>query len=281
MFPSHDPVRAQDNAKLCAGSSSDLEIFHNGTNSLIDNYTGALLLRNNVSSDNGGNIVIQAKVNEDSIVCNDDGAVELYYNNQKKIETTDTGVRIPDSQKYEVGAGADLLLFHNGTNNYIRSENGTLYIDSSGGEQMVTAIPNGAVELYHDNTKMFETASYGVAFASNVRVNSDSSSLQIGAGQDLKLHHTSNNSYITNDTGYLYVQSDSISLAAKSAGENFLVMNKDAGVLLYYDSVLQFSTTSDGLVLNSGARISRTGNSNNTIMEVTNAQYAKSIYFGG
>ena len=58
-------------------------------------------------------------------------------------------------------------------------------------------------------------------------------------------------------------------------------MNKDAGVLLYYDSVLQFSTTSDGLILNSGARISRNGNSNNTIMEVTNAQYAKSIYFGG
>ena len=84
-------IRAQDNAKLCAGSSSDLEIFHNGTNSLIDNYTGALLLRNNVSSDNGGNIVIQAKVNEDSIVCNDDGAVELYHDNVKRFETSSTG----------------------------------------------------------------------------------------------------------------------------------------------------------------------------------------------
>ena len=46
-------IRAQDNAKLCAGSSSDLEIYHNTSNSFIDNYTGALFLRNNVSSDNG------------------------------------------------------------------------------------------------------------------------------------------------------------------------------------------------------------------------------------
>ena len=84
-------MRAQDNAKLCAGTSSDLEIYHNATNSFLDNYTGALFLRNNVSSDNGGNIVIQAKVNEDSIVCNDDGAVELYHDNSKKLETSADG----------------------------------------------------------------------------------------------------------------------------------------------------------------------------------------------
>ena len=45
-------IRAQDNAKLCAGSSSDLEIYHNATNSYIDNYTGHIYVRNNVSSDN-------------------------------------------------------------------------------------------------------------------------------------------------------------------------------------------------------------------------------------
>ena len=70
-------MRAQDNAKLCAGITirSDLEIYHNATNSMFSDgiSTGAAeyagLMYNNVSSDNGKlNIVIQAKwFNEDSI----------------------------------------------------------------------------------------------------------------------------------------------------------------------------------------------------------------------
>ncbi len=72
-------IRAQDNAKLCAGSSSDLEIYHTGSASYIDNYTGALYLRNNVSSDVNGDIYIQAKSGENSVACYDDGAVELYH----------------------------------------------------------------------------------------------------------------------------------------------------------------------------------------------------------
>ena len=108
-------MRAQDNAKLCAGTSSDLEIYHNATNSFLDNYTGALFLRNNVSTDNGGNIVIQAKVNEDSIVCNDDGAVELYHDNSKKLETSADGAIVTgelDVFKSGVGDVLHLSLIH-------------------------------------------------------------------------------------------------------------------------------------------------------------------------
>ena len=109
-------MRAQDNAKLCAGTSSDLEIYHNATNSFLDNYTGALFLRNNVSSDNGGNIVIQAKVNEDSIVCNDDGAVELYHDNSKKLETSADGAIVTgELDVFKSGVGDVLHVRGNGT----------------------------------------------------------------------------------------------------------------------------------------------------------------------
>ena len=87
-------MRAQDNAKLCAGTSSDLEIYHNATNSYIDNYTGHIYVRNNLSTDNGGNIYLQAKSGEDGIIVNDDGAVELYHDDSKKLETASGGVTV-------------------------------------------------------------------------------------------------------------------------------------------------------------------------------------------
>ena len=99
-------------------------------NTYLDNYTGDLTIRNNVSSDVGGNIILQAKSGENSVVCNDDGSVELYYDNNKKIETISTGatvtgdlyssgslsvtknVSIGDVYAFRAGNSKDLLISH-------------------------------------------------------------------------------------------------------------------------------------------------------------------------
>ena len=107
-------IRAQDNAKLCAGSSSDLEVYHNATNSYIDNYTGHIYVRNNVSSDNGGNIYLQAKTGENGIIVNDDGAVELYYDNVKTFETKDIGAIVYNN----TGSGNRVFDIKNPSNDY-------------------------------------------------------------------------------------------------------------------------------------------------------------------
>ena len=172
-----------------------------------------------------------------------------------------TSLNLLDHKNIYLGTGNDLRIWHDANNSYSQIAGGSmnLYIDGlttymrsgdgggSGVENAIVMNNNGSVDLYHSGTKMFETASYGANFTSNVRLGTDANSLQIGAGQDLKLYHTSNNSYIGNDTGYLYIQSDSISLAAKSAGENYLVANKDGAVLLYYDSVNTFKTVTQGI----------------------------------
>ena len=107
-------IRAQDNAKLCAGSSSDLEIYHTGSASYIDNYTGAVYLRNNVSSDVNGDIYIQAKSGENSVVCYDDGAVELYYDSVKTFETKDIGAIVYNN----TGSGNRVFDIKNPSNDY-------------------------------------------------------------------------------------------------------------------------------------------------------------------
>ena len=78
-----------DNINNNFGADNDLMIYHNGSNSYINNTTGSLYIR-----DSAGDIYIQAKNNENSIVANNDGSVEIYYDNSKKLETTATGATV-------------------------------------------------------------------------------------------------------------------------------------------------------------------------------------------
>ena len=172
-------IRAQDNAKLCAGSSSDLEIYHTGSASYIDNYTGALYLRNNVSSDVNGDIYIQAKSGENSVACYDDGAVELYYDNELQALTAGNGLRIKtagdtDTELSVVGPegrngiinleaddgddNADIWGLVAGTDGKFLLRNYT----SGSYENYLRATGNGAVELYHNNSIRFQTTTSGV-----------------------------------------------------------------------------------------------------------------------
>ena len=50
-----------------------------------------LYIRSNVDGDDNGNIYIQAKSGENSIVCNDDDSVQLYNDNTVRLETTGGG----------------------------------------------------------------------------------------------------------------------------------------------------------------------------------------------
>ena len=87
-------IHLLDNDHLYAGTGRDLDIYHNGTNSFIDNDTGHLYIRNNVDNDDNSNIYIQAKSGENSIIVNDDEGIQLYYNNAQKLVTTNTGLTV-------------------------------------------------------------------------------------------------------------------------------------------------------------------------------------------
>ena len=78
-----------DNDKIKIGTGGDLEIYHDGSNSYISNSTGNLYL-----GDTNGSVHIQAKLNEESIICAADGAVTLYHDNSSKLATTSTGIDV-------------------------------------------------------------------------------------------------------------------------------------------------------------------------------------------
>ncbi len=75
--------------RIKLGTSQDLELYHNGSNSMIeDNGTGNLEIRTN-----GTKVTLQGG-NNPMINAIKDGAVELYHNNTKRLSTTDKGADI-------------------------------------------------------------------------------------------------------------------------------------------------------------------------------------------
>ena len=111
-----------------------------------------------------------------------DGHTNLDNVSVAGVTTTTENINIDaDSKKLQIGDGNDLQLFHSGTDSFIQEKGyggGNLYIDSgyninlrvNTSESAITAIRNGAVELYHDNIKRLETSSVGVSIPQDLDV---------------------------------------------------------------------------------------------------------------
>jgi hypothetical protein len=103
-LPAGDSIILADNEKLKVGTGGDLQISHSGTNSVIDNNTGGLYIRNNVAADVGGDIFIQAKSGETSATFTHDGAVTLMHDNSTRFATTATGISVTGNVIYSGGS---------------------------------------------------------------------------------------------------------------------------------------------------------------------------------
>ena len=85
-------VDFDDSVKARFGAGNDLEIYHDGSNSYIhDNGTGDL----NLQMESGSKLVIQGGTSGNHLAeFNYDGAVELFHNGSKKLDTVSGGVTI-------------------------------------------------------------------------------------------------------------------------------------------------------------------------------------------
>ena len=93
------------------------------------------------------------------------------------VATFSNNVDLGDGDILRFGEGADLQIYHNGSNSYIQdSGTGSLIFKSdlysfrndTDTEQLAKFIEDGAVELYYDNSKKFETTGYGVTITGGV-----------------------------------------------------------------------------------------------------------------
>jgi len=87
---SNGQLYVEDNGKVNLGTSQDLQIYHDGSNSYIKNLTGWL----NIPVSNNGVSIANSDFSESIARFLKDGACELYNNGSKKLETVSGGVNI-------------------------------------------------------------------------------------------------------------------------------------------------------------------------------------------
>ena len=233
-----------------------LMLYHDGSNGYIQNGSGGITIRD-VS---GGNIEIQATDGETSILCNHNGAVELYYDNSKKFQTNGAGVDIfenlylGDNVNLKLGTGADLQIYHTGTASKINNATGSLLIQSDamsfhgngGSETMAVFAKNGAVELYYDNSKKFETFSGGVRvhgellMQNNSLYLNDNAKLRLGTGQDFNIFHDGTDNIFQSSGLHNFI------FKPKDTDVGLKIIG-DGGVELYYDNGKKLETTLTGV----------------------------------
>ena len=229
-----------DDAVARFGDNDDLQIHHNGTNSHVKATNGALVL-------NANSLYLQS-LTEDYLTATANGAVNLYYDNSKKFETTSTGVSVtgkatfPDGNTSGVviGNSGDFRLFHNGSHSYIENDTGNFIIDNSNGIDMylnsgndiyirpqgsengITLTGNGAVELYYDSSKKFETSNGGVKVYGDLRIN-DNENIYLGDGADLHITVGANNDGVINQANgdLKFQRAGSGKFSIKSTGTHF------------------------------------------------------------
>ena len=205
---SKDSLVFQDNAYARFGTGEDLKIWHDGSNSYIQEAgTGGLIIYG---------------TDETLAVFTDDGSVQLYNNDSKKLETTGLGITVYgdaivsgvttsarlkvtgistfiddvdfdskirfdesesaltfiDNAAIRVGTGSDFSILHDGNDTILRETGiGGIRIDSSqiimrsnDDEFYLQAIQNKGVGLYFNHLKRFETIGFGASVLGNLTV---------------------------------------------------------------------------------------------------------------
>ena len=96
-----------DTDEIRLGTGGDLQIYHDGSNSYIDeNGTGNLRIRNV----NGNGIELISGTGELNLKANYNGSVDLYHDNSKKLETTSTGATVTGTIVADNAIGRNMII---------------------------------------------------------------------------------------------------------------------------------------------------------------------------
>ena len=131
-----------DNANLRIGAGNDLKLYHDGSNSYIDNATNILWIRNQTTGSStymrSDELLMQSYTdnpNKNYIVAVRGGDVKLYHNGTHMFQTTSTGVNVQSS-----GSSHGLTVTHSNGNVVASLHN------KGSGDEGYLALKNGGTD---------------------------------------------------------------------------------------------------------------------------------------
>ena len=277
---SNNLLKFRDGTKAVFGEGDDLQIHggEGGTGAVINSANGDLFFRHG---------------SEEQLILRDDGAVELYHDNQKKLETTSEGAKITTTAvnvaaKLEIEAtnGGQPTLYlkasKSGTNRATRidflnqdsttpkwtlindfNQNGTndfrITNTASSSQSALRAVNNGSLELHHAGTKKFETSSDGTKFSGSALF-PDNQRIKVGGDAstpDFQIWHDGSHTRVSHTgTGQLIISgndNDQVKLM-KGNSEEGVILNNNGNVELYHNNTKRFETTDYGATIDGRLR---------------------------
>ena len=185
-----------DGGKIKLGASQDLQIYHDGTNSYIQNETGQLYIVNKADDKD-----IEFQSDDGS------GGLATYF----MLDGDNTLVEF--SKGAQFGSGSYVKLVDNivayfGTNNdtQMYHDNSNFYIDNIIGDQdIIFKGTDGSSDI---TALTLDMSDAGTAIFNHDIKLADNNKAFFGGGTDLSIYHDGSNSYILHngDTGNLVIQ---------------------------------------------------------------------------
>ena len=282
---------AGSGSKLTVGASGDLTLFHDSTNSYVQNNTGDLILGDTNHQYFRGNT--------------SDKSVSLYFNGSEKAKTNNTGFSVTGSITASTGAtfGGTATFASDGyltTTSGITIENtqpGIIFSDTSANPDYIIQNRDGSFAVRDltnaANRFLIDTANGNITATGNINL-PDNSKLQLGDSQDLQIYHNTN-SYIDNSTGITFIRNtgsngSQIQLLNNNSGlkiqgltgEQSIIANANGSVELYHNNVKKLETTNSGITVTGSVTTQdmNMSNLNGTANEVDNTKGSWSIQEG-
>jgi hypothetical protein len=264
-----DDITFADNSKAIFGDGSDLQIYHNGSNSYLDEVgTGNLFVRaNNLRLSNADN-------SQYYLIADNSGFLKLNYAGATKLATSATGIDVTgnatfaDNGKAIFGAGSDLQIYHTGTYSLIADTSGTGPLrvvtntfqlnNAADTQNMIAAAEGGAVTLYNAGNPKLATSATGIDVTGTITFDGGSTSADItfgdndkaifGAGSDLQIYHDGFHSNIKETgAGSLLIDGANIVFRNADVTKTYVNMTDGGAIDLYHNNALKLATTSTGI----------------------------------
>jgi len=228
-FQSHVHLGNDDELRFGAAAAGDMVISHTGDHGTIDNNDGNL----NIKSE--GNIELNPNNTNDGLKVINQGAVEAYHNNVKKLETSISGITVTG------GVNATGVIT---ATSFSGSGANLTGIGTQGPDGSFRGLTVAGISTFNGNVSIGSSVLFG-----------DNNKAMFGAGDDLQIYHDGTDSYVDNSTGDLILRStgDDVIIRAtddviiqNGGSDNAIICNNDGNVELYFNTAKRFETTTDG-----------------------------------
>ena len=194
-----------------------------------------------------------------------DGSTEVFSVADGGDATFSKKIILPDSTdtsdgRLVFGATNDMMLFHYGGANYIdittnlnirgSSSGNTIKIKAKQAEESIVAIPDGAVELYHDNNKKFQTQASGAKIFNTAGSGGTRLEIQGQEGNPAILQLNADDGDDNADYSRIYHGTDGAVLFENFTSGSWETNIKTIGngaVELYHNNLKKLSTISTGI----------------------------------